>query len=132
MSTTYHEVYELALTLPSDERQRLIAALTGSPSSLTATYILDMLADHAEKLHAMGVRRIGLFGSHVRGEAQLDSDIDLLVEMAKERYWLFDVLRIGVYLEDVFSRKVDVIPHDGIRPAAQQNILQEVVYAEID
>jgi uncharacterized protein len=132
MSTTFSEVYQLALTLDPDERQRLIEALTGSPSGLTADYILATLADHAPKLRAMGVRRIGLFGSHVRGEARLDSDIDLLVEMDQVRYSLFDVLRIGVYLEDVFRRKVDVIPHDGIKPAARQNILQEVVYASID
>ncbi|MBN2303494.1 MAG: nucleotidyltransferase family protein [Anaerolineae bacterium] len=132
MSTAYDEVYQLALTLAPDERRRLVDALTSSPSGLSADTILKTLTAHADKLREMGVRRIGLFGSHVRGEAQLDSDIDLLVEMSQSRYSLFDVLRIGVYLEDVFGHTVDVIPYDAIRPTAKPTILQEVVYAEID
>jgi uncharacterized protein len=132
MSAAFDEVYHLALSLSPDERRRLVNALTGSPSGLTADYLLDTLRAHATELREMGVRRIGLFGSHVRGEARLDSDIDLLVEMEQPRYSLFDVLRIGVYFEDIFGRKVDVIPTDSIRPEAEPNIRDEVVYAEID
>jgi predicted nucleotidyltransferase len=32
------------------------------------------------RIKALGVSRIGLFGSFIRGEQQPDSDIDLLVE----------------------------------------------------
>lgn len=131
MSERYDEVFRLALTLSPEERRRLADALAGSPSGITAASILETLTVHAEALRRLGVRRIGLFGSHVRGEARLDSDIDLLVEMDRSRYSLFDVLRIGVYLEEVFNRKVDVIPADSIRPEAEPNILSEVVYAEI-
>ena len=42
----------------------------------TADAILDFLYTHRDTLKAMGVRKIGLFGSYVRGEQQPDSDID--------------------------------------------------------
>ncbi len=131
MSTRYEDVYRLALQLSPEERRRLAADLADSPSGLTAEAILSTIRAHAEPLRRLGVRRIGLFGSHARGEARLDSDIDLLVEMAVQRYSLFDVLRISVYLEKVFDRKVDVVTADSIRPAARANILREVIYAEI-
>ncbi len=127
----YEEIYRQALALSPEERRRLAEDLVGSPSGLSADAILATLTAQADTLRKLGVRRIGLFGSHARGEARLDSDIDLLVEMAAERYSLFDVLRISVHLEKVFGRKVDIVTADSIRPAAEANILSEVIYAEI-
>jgi len=42
--------------------------------------ILDTLDQNRSHLRALGVRRIGLFSSFLRGEQRPDSDIDLLVE----------------------------------------------------
>ncbi len=42
--------------------------------------ILKVLAQNQSRLIALGVERIGLFGSFVRGEQLPDCDIDLLVE----------------------------------------------------
>ncbi|MFC1961132.1 nucleotidyltransferase family protein [Chloroflexota bacterium] len=130
MSIHYDDIYQRALELPPKDRQRLADALIGSPSGLMADHIITTLNAQAEKLHELGVKRIGLFGSHGRGEARLDSDIDLLVEMATNDHTLFDVLRIGVYLEEVFGRKVDVGTLDSLRPEVRSDILAEVVYAE--
>lgn len=130
MNSTYSQVYELALTLSPEERQRLVDALAGSPSGLSAGSILETLAAHADSLRAMGVRRIGLFGSHVRGEARLNSDIDVLVEMTPDHASLVDVLRVEVYLEKVFGRKVDVGTADSLRPGVKEQVLAEVIYAE--
>ena len=47
----------------------------------TAGEILEILRRHRGELAEFGVRRIGLFGSYVRGEATPDSDMDILVEM---------------------------------------------------
>ncbi len=42
----------------------------------TVFHVLDQIRSHLKRL---GVRRIGMFGSFVRGEQRPDSDIDLLV-----------------------------------------------------
>jgi predicted nucleotidyltransferase len=42
--------------------------------------VWKILHQNRDRLKALGVSRIGLFGSFVRGEQHPDSDIDLLVE----------------------------------------------------
>lgn len=42
--------------------------------------VLDLLNQNKSKLRALGVKRIGIFGSFVRGEQRPESDIDFLVE----------------------------------------------------
>lgn len=41
--------------------------------------VLSLLDQNKSQLRALGVKRIGLFGSFVRGEQRPESDIDLLV-----------------------------------------------------
>ncbi|MDD4255030.1 MAG: DUF86 domain-containing protein [Methanofollis sp.] len=49
--------------------------------------IVDTLADHRMRIMSLGVRRIEVFGSFVRGEERADSDIDILVEFERiQRY----------------------------------------------
>jgi predicted nucleotidyltransferase len=44
----------------------------------TADTILDFLHDHTDELCAMGLVKIGVFGSYMRAEQKPDSDIDFL------------------------------------------------------
>jgi len=72
------------------------------------------------------VREISLFGSYVRGEQVEDSDIDLLVEF-DETADLFDLIGLELYLEDVFNRKVDVVPKQSLRPEISQDVLDQII-----
>ena len=54
---------------------------TAQTQKWTAGEILAILRQHRDELAEFGVQRIGLFGSYVRGEATLESDMDILVEM---------------------------------------------------
>ncbi len=47
--------------------------------------IFRILHENRHRLLALGVNRIGLFGSFVRGEQRAGSDIDLLVEFETGR-----------------------------------------------
>lgn len=47
---------------------------------ITKEQVVQRLASARERIHALGARRIALFGSVVRGEARPDSDVDLLVQ----------------------------------------------------
>lgn len=42
--------------------------------------VLELLAEKQDEIVALGVKRLGLFGSFLHGEPQPDSDVDLLVE----------------------------------------------------
>ena len=49
---------------------------------MTKNSILDCLRTHKKELQEkFTVRRIGIFGSHARGDAHPASDIDVLVEL---------------------------------------------------
>lgn len=56
-----------------------------------------------------GVRRIGLFGSALRGELRPDSDIDLLVEFERGRVpGLLQLAAIELELAEQLGREVDL------------------------
>ena len=47
--------------------------------------IIETLVSHKEQLAIYGVKKIGLFGSFVQNKANENSDIDLLVDIVKEK-----------------------------------------------
>jgi predicted nucleotidyltransferase len=100
----------------------------GEALPLTAQRILETLNAHSHALHALGVRKIGLFGSYRRGESSQASDIDLLVTLARESF--DDYMNVKLYLEDVFRQPVDLVMEDSLKPRLRPHILAEVVYAE--
>ncbi|MBI2066614.1 MAG: nucleotidyltransferase family protein [Deltaproteobacteria bacterium] len=73
-----------------------------------------------------GAKNIRIFGSVARGEAQLDSDIDLLVEMESGRT-LLDLVSFWQEIEDLLGRKVDVLTDGGISPYLKDQIYSEAV-----
>jgi len=72
------------------------------------------------------VREIGLFGSFVRGEQGPDSDLDLLAEF-EDSADLFHLIGLGLYLEEIFQRPVDVVPRQALRVELRESVLQQVV-----
>lgn len=72
------------------------------------------------------VKEIGLFGSFVRGEQGVSSDIDVLVEF-EEGADLFDLIGLTLYLEEALQREVDVVPKRALRKELRESVLNEVV-----
>jgi len=66
-------------------------------------------------LKKYGVVRAGLFGSVVRGEAKMKSDIDILVEFEKGKS-LLDLLGLKIELEEMLKGQVDVITYSSLHP----------------
>ena len=86
------------------------------------------LASHKEQLVNYGVKRIGLFGSFVRNNEKENSDIDLLVDMVKEKKTFRNFMSLNYYLEDLFGRKVDLITIQSLSPHIGPHILKAVEY----
>ncbi len=84
-----------------------------------AEKILPVLKKH-------DVKRAGVFGSVVRGEATEQSDIDVLVELPPNLS-LLDFVGIKLELEDVLGRRVDLVEYAGIKPRIRERILSEEV-----
>ncbi len=87
-----------------------------------------ILAKHKQTLELeYQVTKIGIFGSVARGEQQLESDIDMLVEFSEVPDF-FQFLRLEEYLESLLGSKVDLVRPNALRPELRQQILSEVIY----
>ena len=93
---------------------------------LSKHFIKQTPVDNQETLRQYGVKRIGLFGSYVRGASHADSDIDLLVEFEELSFDCYMGLRI--FLEDLFEKKIDLVIADSVRPRLKPRIEKEVEY----
>ena len=79
------------------------------------------------------IRSLALFGSHLHGTANPESDLDLLVEFVPEqRIGLFTVAQIQLELTALLGRQVDLRTSSELSPYFRQTVLDEaeVVYAK--
>ncbi len=90
--------------------------------------ILQRLQEHQEEMGTrFSVRRIGLFGSYLRGNENEKSDIDLIVELSEPTFDHYMDLKF--YLEALFERPVDLVLSDTIKPRLKPVIQKEAAYA---
>ena len=89
------------------------------------------LAANLETINRFGVKRIGLFGSALRGDITDDSDIDILVEFAQDGEKYTNLMDLHEFLQGLFGkRRVDLVTYNGLSPYLAPHILKEVRYVE--
>ena len=98
----------------------------GSQTILNKEFIKQTLVDNRKALRKYGVKRIGLFGSYVRGTATAASDIDFLVEL--ERLTFRDYMGLALFLEDLFEKDVDLLTPTSIKPGIKPYVEREIEY----
>lgn len=98
---------------------------------ITKQQILQTLTKHGDELKAYGVEQIGLFGSYVREEASANSDIDLLVNISKNKKTFNNFMSLSYYLEGLLGCKVDVITSQSLSPYIGPHILNTVEYVPL-
>ena len=81
--------------------------------------ILKIAAKH-------GARKVWVFGSVARGEADERSDVDFLVEMEPGRS-LLDMGGLLMELRELLGRDVDVVTERGLKPRIPARVLREAV-----
>ena len=87
--------------------------------------VIGRLTSAEAKVRALGVRRLALFGSFVRGEAGAGSDVDVLVEFDPERKTYDRFLELCELLEQLLERPVDVVTTQALSPYIGPHILAE-------
>jgi predicted nucleotidyltransferase len=73
-----------------------------------------------------GARNVRVFGSVARGEADEQSDIDLLVDMEPGRS-LLDLGGLLMDLQALLGQKVDVVTERGLKPRIRERVLAEAI-----
>ena len=77
----------------------------------------------AERHGAVNVR---LFGSVARGEAKLESDVDLLVDVAAQTSSWFPAGLI-LDLEKLLGRRVEIVTEKGLHEDLREKVLSEAI-----
>ncbi len=75
-----------------------------------------------------GVTRIGIFGSFVRDEQTRSSDIDVVVEIEKNRKNIHTFMRLKRFLEKELSRGIDLGFEHSLKPIVREKIKRQVIY----
>ncbi|NLX04367.1 MAG: nucleotidyltransferase family protein [Phycisphaerae bacterium] len=88
--------------------------------------VLERLAAARERLAALGVLSIGLFGSFATGRQTPESDVDILVEFAPEHHSFDNFMEVSFLLEDILARKVELVTPQALSPHIGPHILREV------
>ena len=89
-------------------------------------FILKFLKENKQQLKEnYDVKKIGLFGSFSREEENIDSDIDILVDMPSSFDKFFD---LKYFLEDNFKRNVDLGMKNSMRAFIKKRIEKDILY----
>lgn len=73
-----------------------------------------------------GFDRLAVFGSVARGQARIDSDIDLLVD-APQGAAIKDLLSLRSTFEEILGRPIDLITYGGLKAGIDDDIRREAV-----
>ena len=86
--------------------------------------IIKILEKHRDVLLKYKVKRIGLFGSFVRGEQSLKSDIDFFVDFEEPSFDNF--MGLSYFLEELFGRKVEILTPAGVESIRIDHVKEEI------
>jgi predicted nucleotidyltransferase len=93
----------------------------------TLEEIRTIIRQHRDVLaERYGVAVVGVFGSYVRGEQRGQSDIDLLVDIVYP-ISLLELVGAEIYLSEVLSSRVDLVPKRDVREELRETILTEAI-----
>ena len=95
----------------------------------TKENILNTLRLHKHEFSKLGIRDVGLFGSYLRNEQSVNSDIDLLIDFEPEKENFDNYMAVCDRLEIIFkNEKIEVVTKNGLSNYIGPKILNEVMY----
>ncbi len=97
-----------------------------STAVINRDMLLDRLHRNSGRIKSFGVKRLGLFGSFVRGTATAESDVDLLVEFDRGKKSYDNFMELGNSLEEVLNRKVELVTPQSLSKHFGPHILNQV------
>ena len=95
----------------------------------TKAEVMERLRRQQGRLRALGVARLGLFGSFVRDAAGPHSDVDLLVDFQEGRKTFEGFFEVLDFLEDLLGREVELLTRPGLSKYVGPHILSTTEYA---
>ena len=86
---------------------------------------MERLAGCQDKVRGLGVARLAIFGSVLRGDPKADSDVDLLVQFEPGAKSYARFLALSELLEARLGRRVELVTTEALSPYIGPRILAE-------
>ena len=93
--------------------------------ALSREQAVELLVACEPEIRALGIERLALFGSVLRGEARPDSDVDLLVQFSPGAKTFAHFLALSELLEARLGRRVELVTTEALSPFIGPRILAE-------
>ncbi len=97
------------------------------PQPLSRDEAIRRLQSAESDIRLLGVERLALFGSVLRDEARVDSDVDVLVGFAAGAKSFENLLALSDLLEERLGRPVEVVTTEALSPFLGPRILAEAL-----
>jgi len=94
----------------------------------TKKELTSILLSRRKEIERFGVKRIGLFGSFIKGRQNEKSDVDLLVEFIRGKKNFKNFISLAFFLENLFHRKVELVTPESLSPYLKPYITKEIKY----
>ncbi|MBC8184821.1 nucleotidyltransferase family protein [candidate division KSB1 bacterium] len=94
--------------------------------------IFFLIKKNQHKIKSFGVKKLGLFGSFCRQEQNSDSDVDFLVDFEGDKKTFDNFINLSFFLEELMSRKIELVTPESISPYFKTTILNEVEYVSFN
>ncbi|RKX39906.1 MAG: nucleotidyltransferase [Verrucomicrobia bacterium] len=88
--------------------------------------VLQCIRASKEKIEALGVQRMGLFGSFATGKQTAKSDVDIFVDFVPSQHTFDNFMDLSFLLERLFGRDVELVTPESLGPYMGPHILEEV------
>ena len=106
--------------------QELSAKNTVQKAPPVKQEIVEKLKSLEQPLRKQGITSLSLFGSIARGHGQVESDIDLLIDIdRKSKFDIVDLVGVENFLSEHLYRKVDVVVKDSVKPRLKDSIFRD-------
>jgi hypothetical protein len=96
-----------------------------SMTRLTREDAIERLVASEREIRALGVERLALFGSVLRGEARPDSDVDVLIRFSPGAKTFDRFLALIDLLEARLGHRVELVTTEALSPFIGPRILAE-------
>ncbi len=97
----------------------------------TKDAVIERIISVRQRLAALGVKNIGLFGSFAKELQGPASDVDILVEFMPEQHTFDNFMEVSFLHEDILGRKVEVVTLGFLSPHIGPHILNELVRIDV-
>src|SRR6185312_12190032 len=89
---------------------------------------IERLRAHEGELRGFGVAHAAVFGSVARGEDRADGDVDVLIDLDRNRAMgIFEYARVKLYIDEILGGGGDVVNRRVLKPMLREGVLRDAV-----